>query len=333
MNRRELFLSLAGGGLAGCRPQSRDIRKLRVSLVPRFTLAPVYLADELGFFREERLAIEILKLPETTRSIPLLAGGQLDVVFGTATPGFFNGVMRGARMKIVGSREVVVRGCGREGTVYGNRKAFPHGLDSVKLLAGKRVSVPSKTSVNHFFLDVLLESAGMTMADVRLLTLRPAEAAAALVGGKIDALVYGSFENDIEFASAGIVRGPCAADLIEGLQYTFIFFGGALLEGDPAAGTGFLTAYVRGVREFMNGKEPRAFDQLARATRADPGSARAECRERLTRDGVVDRVSVQRFLDWGRKLGYVPSGGDAGNFIDDRFAEGARRRLERGKAG
>jgi hypothetical protein len=90
---------------------------------------------------------------------------------------------------------------------------------------------------------------------------------------------------------------------------------------------------LRGVREFLNGQLPRAFDELARATRADPKSARAACRDRLTRDGVVDQASVQRFLDWGRKMGYVQSGGDAGGFIDRRFAEGARRRLERGKRG
>ena len=89
-------------------------------------MAPLYLADELGFFRDVGLALDVQPLTETTQLIPLLAAGQIDVTFAGATPAMLNAVAQGARTRIVAARDIAVPGCTQE--VHGHRKSFPDGF-------------------------------------------------------------------------------------------------------------------------------------------------------------------------------------------------------------
>lgn len=333
MERRRLLACLAAAGCGCGRRKSAAFRKVRVALVPRFALAPVYLADELGFFKEAGLELDIRQLPDSTQMIPLLAGGQLDVGFGAASAALINAVTKGAQVKIVAGRDVVAPNCGVIGTIWGTRRAFPNGLRDIRLLKGKRVAVTGMTSSTALFLDLGLESVGMTSADVQLLTMRAPEAAAALAGGKIDAFVWGNFENDLEFNAANAVRGPRAADFVPNFQYTFVLFGPSLLGGDLEPGVHFLEAYLRGLEAFMSGQIPRIFDQLALATRTNPAAARSVCRDQFSRDGRIDRSSVQRYADWAVKKGFVPAPVDTAVLIETRFLEEAWRRLGRRKGG
>jgi len=308
-------------------------RKVRVSMIPRFALAPVYLADELGFFKEAGLELDIRQLPDSPQMIPLLAGGQLDVVFGTASPAFINAVTQGARVRIVAGRDILTPGCATAGTIWGHRRAFPNGLRDIRLLKGKRVVVTGTTSVTAFFLDLYLASAGLNAGELQVLTMRGAEGAAALAGGKIDALVWGAFENDQAFTTADFVRGPSVADFLPNFQFTFVIYGPRLLGPDAATGVRFLEAYLRGVEAFESGKTPRAFDQLALATRADPAAARSACRQFFSSDGRVDVSSVQRYADWAVSKRFVPARVDAAALIEACYVEEALRRLGRGNGG
>lgn len=76
MRRRRFLPSLVGVAVAGCGRKGRQPRKLRVGLIPRLTLAPVYLADELGFFREAGLEVEFRQVAESVQMLVPLAGGD-----------------------------------------------------------------------------------------------------------------------------------------------------------------------------------------------------------------------------------------------------------------
>lgn len=329
MRRRRFLPCLMGTALAGCGRKSRSPRKLRVGIFPRFTVAPVYLADELGFFREAGLEVGFRQVSEPIQVLPALAGGDLEASFSGFSPGFFNAVLKGARLRIVASRDVAVPGCSTGGAIFGNRRAFPQGLRDLHSLRGKRVAIPGPTTLPAFYLDQLLESAGMSAGDVAVVSIRYPEAAAALIAGKIDALAAAMLDKDLDLVSANVVRSVTLAEVLPNYQHSFVFFGSALLDGDPEVGANFLWAYLRGVREYRAGKTPRALEQLALAAHTSPAAARAACRENISPDGLVDRASVQRFLDWAVKKGFVSSAVNASQFIDTRFVEEALRRLNR----
>ncbi len=329
MHRRRLLSCLAAAALVGCGKTARQPRKLRVGLLPRYSLAPLYLADELGFFREAHLEVEMHPFSESLQLFPALAGGQLEATFGMVSPGFINAVLKGARPRIVAGRDIAVPGCTTGGAIFGHRKSFPGGLQDLRALKGKRVAVPGLVGISGFHLDQLLASAGMTRADIRPVVMRYPEAAAAVTAGKIDALAGTLMDMDLDRASGNVVRSITLAEVLPNYQYSFILFGPSLLGRDPETGVSFLWAYLRGVLAYRAGKNPRAMDELARAARTEPVAARAACREGISVDGRIDLPSVQRFVDWAFKNGYVPQAVEAARLIDSRFVEEAGRRLSR----
>lgn len=329
MLRRDWLAGLAAAALTGCARKTRWPARLRVALTPRFTVAPLYLAEELGFFGEAGLAVEFLPCPGSIQVLPLVAGRRVEVGTMSATPAFINAALKGARIKIVAARDIAAPACQSGGAIFGNRKSFPQGLHDLRSLKGKRVAVGSLAGVSAMLLDQMLEVGGLAARDVTVVVLRVPEATAAVFAGKIDAMAAVDIDKDPDYVSPNIVRGVTLSQLLPNYQYSFMLFGETLLEGDPETGTGFLWAYLRGVREFRAGKTPRAFDELARAAHHDPAAARAACREGTSRDGRPDRASIQRFVDWAAKRGFIPRAVDASELIDTRFVEEANRRLER----
>ena len=316
MDRRTALGGLASLAISACHRSS--LQTVRIATLPRFILAPLHVADELGYFREVGLQLDVQPLTETTQMIPLLAAGQIDVTFAAATPALFNAVTQGARTRIVAARDRAVPGCTVE--LHGSRRSFPDGFADAAALRGKRVAVTAPTSLTAFLLDTLLESAGLQTTDVQLLFMRLSESAPALVAGQLDAVV----DLDMGFSSPDVVPGPSVARLIPGFQYSYIQFGRLLLDGDVRQGAAFLRAYFRGVRAFRAGAVPQAMDGLARASGMDPAAVRTACRDRLIDTPGVEAVSVQRMIGWAARKRFIPAPVAAEGVIDRRFLEEAQ---------
>lgn len=332
MHRRS-FLQAAGAflTLTACQeenPSPAGVTRLQVSSFPRIAMSGLYLAEELGYFSEAGLDVEILQITSSPHVIPLLAGGELDVAFVALSPSLINAVTKGANLRLVAGREIASSTCGAVGTVYGNREVFPKGIGDLSLLKGKRVSISYMASVTEFYLDTLLASVGLSSDEVQLVVLRAPEAAAALVGGKVDAIISSHFEKDLEALSASVVRGVGLADLLPNYQYSFIVFGPTLLEDKREAGVRFLAAYLRGATDFLNGKTPRYLDELARASRMDPERARNACRNTFAPDGSIDLPSVQRFVEWAVGKRYCASQTAAAQLVDESFIKEAQLRFQ-----
>src|SRR5579884_3530362 len=97
---RRTFLALAPASalLSRAAPQRTLVR---VSLSRLLTMSPFYAAYEAGYFRDAGLDVELTKDLPGVQSLPLIAGGRIDVGFIGLSPGFVNAVLRGARLKIV----------------------------------------------------------------------------------------------------------------------------------------------------------------------------------------------------------------------------------------
>jgi NitT/TauT family transport system substrate-binding protein len=333
MTRREVLgrTTWAAAAMAGgCRRKPVELRKIQVALVPRFTLAPFYLADELGYFTAKGLQIEVVPVPQAQQLLPLLAGGKVDVGFTGITPGLVNAVLRGAQLQIVAARDRAVRGCSTGGVIYGSAKAFPNGLSDLHALKGKRLTINSPIGLMGFFLDTILATAGMTQADLEVIRLQAADGAAAVVSGRVDAIIAASLDKDLDLATTKVVRGVSMADLLPDFQYTFILFGKSMLQADRETGVDFLEAYLRGLRDFQAGKDPKAFQELAAAGHSELAAARSACRASLSTDGRVEVANVKQVVDWAIAKGHCEKSPDMAQFVDNERVAEAYRRLERG---
>jgi len=60
-----------------------------------------------------------------------------------------------------------------------------------------------------------------------------------------------------------------------------------------------MTAYLRGVRQYNQGKTPRNLEIVSRRVQLNPDTARALCWAPIKNDGALDAKSLLDFQKWG----------------------------------
>ncbi len=323
MHRRRFIVlcgSLAGAGLIGC-ANGRKFRTLRVSANPHFSMSPLYLAQELGYFAAAGLKVEVKQVPNSSQAIALAAGESLDIVFSSASAAMVNAVAKGARLKIVAGREIAAPDCSDVVTLYGRRSVFPGGIQDLRQLTGKRVAANLDASLSGFCVDTILAREGITVQELGILKMRGSESIPALLAGRIDAVFVSDFSRRYRQVADAIFRGVGLSEVLPNHQYSYILFGSTLLDGDPDAGGEFLSAYLRGSREFLNGRTPKFHDELARSNGIDPIAARKACRNTFVPDGRIDFSSLDRFIHWAAIKGHCLEPVPAEQLTDMRFLE------------
>jgi NitT/TauT family transport system substrate-binding protein len=291
-----------------------------VTAVRRLSASSLYLADELGFFRQAGFDVEILQAGNSLNLMALLAGGKTDVMFGSSGTAFLNAVLKGLPLRIVAGREVAAPACGNVGAVYGMRRTFPHGLADLAQLRGKRVATGPAIGLAQFALDAHLAHAGLSTKDVTVVSLEFKQSVAAMLGGGVDAIVgVDDFDRDLTSLASDIVHSAGLAQLYPNFQYSYVVFGQTLLAADPDRGARFLSAYLRGAGEFVRGRTPRFMEEFARTNGLDVKRAVTACRGTFSVDGAIDRSSLRLFGDWAARRKHISRPIDVSELVDDRF--------------
>lgn len=328
MNRRFFFL---GGlaALAGCSRNAVPGARPRVvaATPPYVTTFPIYVAQEAGYFEAAGLDVEFREEPSSPTTTALLAGGEIDVSFNAFHPSYINLISRGADIRFVAGREVATAQCGARMVLYGSAQAFPDGLTDLRQLAGKRFSITRQGNIGEFAADAVLAGVGLSTADMEVSYLREADAAAALAGGHIDAMIGSQSQHDKSEFRDKVVRGPGLADVLPGFQYSFALFGQRLLEDDPEIGISFLLAYLKGARDYLQGASGPYVDAFAAAHNLDPESIRNACRETFEPTGRLNSESFEHFVAWGIRKGYCDAEAADIQPFETRFIDEAARRF------
>ena len=326
--RRLSYLGGAGlaGGLLGCSRRARPADRILVSAAPTISMASLYLAFESNYFEEAGLKVELQEIREPRVTLPMLAGGKLDVSFTALSPPVLNAIAKGGRLRIVAGREVASPQCGDFGAVYGTRRRFPKGIPDFRALKGARIAVRRTAGIGDFALEVELASVGLPASAVEMLPFTDAEAMAALLGGHVDGLVSQGQIDRGHAAAPQLVRSPGLGTILPNFQYSFVLFGERLLDSPPELGARFLAAYFRGAREFLEGRTPRFMQEFARSNGLDFERLRSACRETFLADGTIDLDSIKRLSGWAAEKGYSERALSPEEAVDSRFLDLVRQR-------
>jgi ABC-type nitrate/sulfonate/bicarbonate transport system substrate-binding protein len=298
-----------------------------VGATPRIDASSIHLAFELGFFREAGFEVEILQNRNTLHAMALLAGGGLDIHFGTASTAFLNAIIKGLPLRITAGRDIANGTCEYIGAVYGLRRTFPDGLADIAKLKGKRVATGPAIGIGQFSLDAQLARAGLSEKDVTVVHLEYGQILAALLGGGVDACIGANdFDRNLTSLGAEIVHTGGLAQVYPNFQYTYVLFGKTMLAADVDRGARFLSAYLRGAREFARGKTPRFLEELVRTDRLDGKKAVTSCRDSFVLDGSIDLNSLRLYADWAARNKYISRPVDVSELVDDRFLRRAHAR-------
>jgi NitT/TauT family transport system substrate-binding protein len=328
LTRRNLLPALAGSLLAGCHRAKQPLSKIRVAVSPRVAHAPIYLAHEKGLFQKEGLDVELVEYVSPSDAVPSLAGNRVEVACVTFSPGICNAALRGARIRVVATRESLKPGCSDQSALYYRRSRFSQGVERAGAWKGARIAVPADSYAASFYLEQILAANKLSAAAVEISRMRVEEALAAASSGQV-AVFFGSGRP--EFLNGGLPkdfkRSDILVDMLGEFQYAYILYGPALLDGDPAVGTSLLRAYLAGVRRYVNGETPQFLDDLAARMHMNPKLVKSECRSNVSTDGEIHTRDLDRWVQWAIASGAVPGSVTADQLVDTRFQKAASRNL------
>src|SRR5512140_2798591 len=181
---------LALGGVlvlaAGAGARAEEPLKAKVGVLRLSSSAPVFIAQDKGYFREAGLDIE-LKFFDAAQPIAV-ATTSGDVEFGITafTAGLYNLAGKGT-LKVIGGMSREKAGYPLIG-YFASNNAYAAGLRTPKDLAGKRIAVTQVGSSFHYSLGLLADKYGFKLTDIKILPLQSlSNAAAALKGETVDA--------------------------------------------------------------------------------------------------------------------------------------------------
>jgi NitT/TauT family transport system substrate-binding protein len=298
--------------------------------LPATSNAGVYLALDRGYFREEGLDVTLETFDTCDRAIPPLATNQLDVAGCGVNAGMFSAIGRGLPLKFVAgisgnfgysSSALLVR---KELIDSGRVKDFPD-------LKGLRFAVVSKSSGLGAELARILQKGGLTEADVDVKLLPFPDATVAMSNGAIDAgMLTEPFVARL-VGSGVAVRWKGAEEIYPDHQITALLYGPDFAQRQEPA-IRFLTAYVRGAREYnalINSSDRTPlYEVLAAHTPIKDLSVYPTMHpSSIQPDGALNVDSLRADQDLWASEGFVEQRADFTTAVDLQYLQAALQRL------
>lgn len=167
-----------GGGSSG------GITTVKVGLIPIVDVAPLYLGQKKGFFKEQGLELEFTTAQGGAAIVPGVASGQFQFGFSNVTS-LMVAQSNGVPVKAVANG---IASTGESGEDFGAlmvKKGSP--LKSPKELEGRKVAINTLKNINETAVRASVRSAGGDPDEVEFVELPFDQMPAALDKGQIDA--------------------------------------------------------------------------------------------------------------------------------------------------
>jgi NitT/TauT family transport system substrate-binding protein len=302
---------------------------LKMAIVPYLSYAPIFIAAEEGYFADQGLQIEFVKLPRSDEAIPALAQGQLDIVGAVTNAGILNAIARGANIKIVTDRGAFdAAECDYGVTLARRTLVESETRDDRARLRGRSVAI-NPTSFEAYYLRKHLDLAGLTIEDVRIVDLPLPVLSDAFANGSLDfAVVSEPWVTRLKL-SGHAVMWDSVKHTLPNFQYAFVLYGPNLLVTNPDAGRRFIEAYLKGVRQLRQGKTERTVEILAKHTQLDRELLLQACWPTFRDDGQINAESILDFQAWALSEGLMDKPLRVEQFWEPRFIHSAANQPQR----
>jgi NitT/TauT family transport system substrate-binding protein len=280
--------------------------RIRVTVLGSMSHAPLFIADGQGYFAEQGLEIEPVTFRRTAAGLPGLAAGDLDVYIGALAPSLLNVIARTDNVKIALARTTLSsEGCVAYALLARRELVESGRLKGPQDLAGLRIGT-ERTSSNFYIINMLLRSGGLTPDDVETTHIPYRLKPEGFERGLMDVSTSSEPWKTRILQGGSAVQWIPTREVVPGFQYGFMLFGPTLLEENREAGRRFVTAYLRGVRDYHHkGKTERHLEIVAKRLRLDTELLEAACWPYQQYDGRVDFERFDHYQTWALGEGLV----------------------------
>jgi NitT/TauT family transport system substrate-binding protein len=305
--------------------------KAKIGVLRLSSSAPVFIAQDKGYFRDAGLDIE-LKFFDAAQPIAVATtSGDVDFGITAFTAGLYNLAGKGT-LKVIGGMSREKAGYPLIG-YFASNSAYAAGLKTPRDLAGKRIAVTQVGSSFHYSLGLLADKYGFKLADTRIVPLQSlSNAAAALKGETVDAAL-------LPVSTARKLMDDGGAKFLGWVgdetpwQLGAVFASPKTLQ-NKALVTKLLAVLARADREYhdvilasvkdgnavINDKTRPLLEIIAKYTNLPVEQVVGNCAY-IDPDGKLDVKNVDNQIKWLQEQGFVDKGFDADAIIDKAWVK------------
>jgi len=322
-----------GPGLAA--GASPVLTRLQVGQVGGVSDAAIFIANDKGYFKEQGIELEVTRFDSAARMVAPLGTNQLDIGGGAPSAGLLNAVAREIPLKIVADKGNMNPGHGYEAIVVRKELWDKGAFKSPADLRGKTVAISSRDISPEIDLDTFLRSGGLTVNDVKVVTMAHADMGTALANGSIDAgLPIEPFVTQIAEKGIGVIWKH-NDEVVPRQQVAVMLYSPRFASYKPGLAKKFMLAYVKGARYYNDAfvkkdpdKKREVVQILIRNTPVkDPALYDKMAMPGINPNGRVNTDALAAQQNWFLSKGSQKSRVDLGKVIDHQYVDWAVQQL------
>jgi len=333
---RQIAYVLAAAGLAAACASSTDVTPVardavRVVALPYLTQMPFHIASAEGYFEEQGLEVEFLKLGRNQEVMTTLAHGDVDAMAGMLTLNELSLMAAGAHVRAVAAFATPPPpdlGCTQSAFLIRREYIESGAAADPARLRDMKFDVHPLIPLAYAF-DLLLNSVGLTIDDVQLVDLPSPAAVEAMRSGLVDATVDSEPFVSIHVSAGQAVVWKPVHDLTPEFVQSVMLFGPTLLEDRPEVGQRFATAVLKAIRQYRLGKTPRNLEIVQRESGLTSAQVADACWPTQSESGRIDPAAFGGYQTWLVARGLLPRVLADDEVVDGRFIEFANAELSR----
>ena len=296
---------------------------IKIGYLPFISNTIFLIAEEEGYFDEQGLDVELILFKSSNELMPMLMAGEIDVIPPALNPAIFNAFSREGKSRIIlPLTDFGIRDCS-VATYLARKSDIDAGMyaDKKDWINAKWVlsSMPVN-SMPGYVLANALTPAGLSVDDIQIEMVELPAQEEALRNGQVD-IVYAVEPWITRMTAKGdIVILDSAERYVPELSSSLVIAGPRIID-DPDVGRRFAIAYLKAVRQYMEGPTPRNVELAVELTGLAPELMEQICWSSSPVNGVVNTASLMDFQEWLLERGLVDELVSMEDIYEPAFAE------------
>ena len=300
--------------------------KVKAAYVAIMNFAPLYVAIDRGFMKEQNIEVDMQKVASGTEAMAFLAQGSLDAGGIGITAATFNAFNKGFDLRIVGSAALQPKKDGPSIIIVRKDLKDSGKVKSVRDLKGMKVGIaggPGTTGA--YFVAQALKDAGLVMNDIEIVNLANPDLPLGIEKSSIDAAFVGPpYSDQILAGGKGVLL---AQDTAPGAMTTVFMYSGKFIKERSDVAKRFMMALVKGSRAMQSDKylDPanlKAYLQYVTSTEDAIRKGKPQVFDpdlKVYIDSIKNMEEVFRWAGWTNYTAVIPQD----KMVDPSFEENA----------
>ena len=296
-------------------------------VLPFLSQMPFHIAAEEGFFAEQNLDVDFLRVGRNQDIMAVLAQGDVDVAAGMLTLNELSLASAGAPIRVVAALTTSTPDQCTFAAVVVRREHLESGaLDDRDQISRFRFDINPFIPLGYA-VDELLRSYDLTLDDVDTVDLPPPAALDSLRRGLVDVTADSEPWISMHVATGEAVIWRSVGELIPNYVHSVLMFGPALIDERPEVGERFMVAILKAVRQLRLGKTARNLAIVEKASGLTAEQVAGACWPMPSHDARIDATAFRGYQEWSVGRGLLDRVLLENELFDHRFIDHANVEL------